>query len=357
MTHAFHQTKFRWTENLTSRFIQLRKENGNLFTGRKYSAQAGWEHILQQMRQEFPTIMADVHYRVLKKKWSNLLQQYKNPVHGDKNKSDDISWPFYGAIDEVLGAGYGNRNDEDDVNPHEFLCLSVTPDESALPQDEQRADSETEESNSITALRRLRSINEDFSIEIERLPRVPIRRPRTSATRASLIAQELRRRNASEVLVSRLPPATELSIKTVSRSSSSSVPVLRVNNFSKDRSTNPSSNIGRFLRSDDALAVTKINGNHSMKDGDEDDDDDEDDEEAVEEVDGLELEEEIEEVEEDEPPQKRRKRRKLEGTCHGHECSLEKCMSEFFEYTKRRDEENRVIMNRILNAVERIADK
>ncbi|XP_046744921.1 transcription elongation factor SPT5-like isoform X5 [Diprion similis] len=318
-------------------------------------------HILQQMRREFPTIMADVHYRVLKKKWSNLLQQYKNPVHGDKNKSDDISWPFYGAIDEVLGAGYGNRNDEDDVNPHEFLCLSVTPDESASPQDEQRADSETEESNSITALRRLRSINEDFSIEIERLPRVPIGRPRTSATRASLIAQELRRRNASEVLVSRLPPATELSIKTVSRSSSSSVPVLRVNNFSKVRSTNASSDVGRYLRSDDTLAVTKINGNHSVKDEDEDDDDDDDDEEeaeeAVEDVEGIELEEEIEEVEEDEPPQKRRKRRRHEESCHGHECSLEKCLSEFFEYTKRRDEENRLIMNRILTAVERIADK
>ncbi|XP_046744920.1 transcription elongation factor SPT5-like isoform X4 [Diprion similis] len=292
---------------------------------------------------------------------SGGMGELKNPVHGDKNKSDDISWPFYGAIDEVLGAGYGNRNDEDDVNPHEFLCLSVTPDESASPQDEQRADSETEESNSITALRRLRSINEDFSIEIERLPRVPIGRPRTSATRASLIAQELRRRNASEVLVSRLPPATELSIKTVSRSSSSSVPVLRVNNFSKVRSTNASSDVGRYLRSDDTLAVTKINGNHSVKDEDEDDDDDDDDEEeaeeAVEDVEGIELEEEIEEVEEDEPPQKRRKRRRHEESCHGHECSLEKCLSEFFEYTKRRDEENRLIMNRILTAVERIADK
>lgn len=30
------------TENLTSRFICLRKENDKLFTGRKYSAQAGW---------------------------------------------------------------------------------------------------------------------------------------------------------------------------------------------------------------------------------------------------------------------------------------------------------------------------
>ena len=77
MTEVSQHAKFRWTENLTCRFIQLRKENGKLFTGRKYSAQAGWEYILQQMREEFPTIMANVHYKVLKKKWSNLLQQYK----------------------------------------------------------------------------------------------------------------------------------------------------------------------------------------------------------------------------------------------------------------------------------------
>lgn len=40
--------------------------------------------ILQQMREEFPTIMANVHYKVLKKKWSNLLQQYKVRREADK---------------------------------------------------------------------------------------------------------------------------------------------------------------------------------------------------------------------------------------------------------------------------------
>ncbi|XP_066590021.1 uncharacterized protein [Prorops nasuta] len=126
-----NRAKFRWSEGLTCRFIQLRKENGKLFTGRKYSAQAGWELILRQMREEFPTIMSNVHYRVLKKKWSNLLQQYKelrNPVHGDRNKSDDVSWPFFLAIDEVLeGNGRKPEVDEDYVDPREFLCISVAP--------------------------------------------------------------------------------------------------------------------------------------------------------------------------------------------------------------------------------------
>ncbi|XP_048508642.1 uncharacterized protein LOC105683395 isoform X3 [Athalia rosae] len=278
-------------------------------------------HILQQMRQEFPTIMADVHYRVLKKKWSNLLQQYKelkNPVHGDKNKSDDVSWPFYGAIDEVLG--YGQRVDEDDVNPHEFLCLSVTGEEEpASPEEGQRADSDAEESPSVAALRRIRNLNEDFSIEIERVPpRDPLRRLRPSS-KSSRIAQELRRRDASEVLVSRLPPATELSIKTVKIPSA--IPALRVKDFSKERDDSPH----QFLR--DALALAKKNGNHSLND------------------------------EDDDIHRRPNKFRRHDEPHKGHECALERRLTEFLDYTKRRDEENRVIMTRILNAVERIAEK
>lgn len=36
---------------------------------------------------------------------------------------------------------------------------------------------------------------------------------------------------------------------------------------------------------------------------------------------------------------------------------FERRLDEFFEYTKRRDEENRNVMLRILQAVEKIADK
>lgn len=41
--HYLDPLAFPGTENLTCRFIQLRKEHGKMFTGRKYSAQAGWE--------------------------------------------------------------------------------------------------------------------------------------------------------------------------------------------------------------------------------------------------------------------------------------------------------------------------
>ena len=62
-------------------------------------------------------------------------------MHGDKNKADDVSWPFYTAIDEVLGklnprAASSDRPDndedeEDELNPQEFLCVSVAPDDYA----------------------------------------------------------------------------------------------------------------------------------------------------------------------------------------------------------------------------------
>lgn len=106
-----------------------------------------------------------------------FFKELKNPVHGDKNKADDVSWPFYVAIDEVLGhSGRRESLDEDIVNPHEFLCVSVTPEEPASPsEDEPRFPSDEEiernDNPSILALRRLQALNEDCSIEIERVPR------------------------------------------------------------------------------------------------------------------------------------------------------------------------------------------
>ncbi|XP_043283374.1 uncharacterized protein [Venturia canescens] len=339
MTQVYHQAKFRWTENLTSRFIQLRKENGKLFTGRKYSAQAGWEYILRRMRLEFPTIMADVHYRVLKKKWSNLLQQYKelkNPVHGDKNKADDVSWPFYSAIDEVVGNATRRRsnlgvaaeeeeeeeeeegaNDENVVDPHEFLCVSVTPEESdhepKFPYDQEI---ERNDNPSIIALQRLRTLNEDCSIEIERLPH--------DSSRASRKIGKPRGKRAlpsNDTLISRLPRATELSIKTVKRSG----PAISVKDLTKlgfepgtrngDSSTIPSRNeVGIGASDDDYETRGRIKRSRGMKTND---------------------------------------RENLE---HAGS-NLERRFQDFLDYAKRRDDENREIMLRILQAVEKIAQK
>lgn len=60
----------------------------------------------------------------------DLLKELKNPVHGDRNKADDVSWPFYNAIDEILGYDHGSTLTNDlYIDPHEFLCVSVTPEE------------------------------------------------------------------------------------------------------------------------------------------------------------------------------------------------------------------------------------
>ncbi|XP_076170425.1 uncharacterized protein LOC143148222 isoform X3 [Ptiloglossa arizonensis] len=305
MTQASQQTKFRWTENLTCRFIQLRKENGKLFTGRKYSAQAGWEYILQQMREEFPTIMANVHYRVLKKKWSNLLQQYKelrNPVHGDRNKADDVSWPFYSAIDELLGHDRGTPNHDEYIDPHEFLCVSVTPEEptssvDALPVG---SDPEIERRNDdFHPDHRLRTFSDD-TVQIER---IPLR----ETTRQTSKSYARRKREPKTVLMPRLPRATELTIKKVTSEA----------DCSKDLSR---------LRGNDVVDSTRDKGRASAARN-----------------------------EDEERPRKSRRTRAPYR--EDHESRTDRRIEQIFEYIKRRDEENRSIMIRVMHAVETIANK
>ncbi|XP_003427160.1 uncharacterized protein LOC100679386 [Nasonia vitripennis] len=290
---VYHHAKFRWTENLTCRFIQLRKEHGNMFTGRKYSAQAGWEYILRQMREEFPSIMADVHYRVLKKKWSNLLQQYKelkNPVHGDKNKADDISWPFYAAIDEVLGgtstpsseptrqpSDDEEEDEEEELNPQEFLCVSVDNDED---EDDASVNLYQGSTSKVPGLEPLRR---GHVFDIERTPR--------TATRLSSSSSSKMNKRAASDLLSRLPRATELTIRPIRRSSSELPPL-------------------------EPIATAAANG-RSRKRARTALDDQRDDEGS-------------------------------------RESKLERKIGEFLEYAKKRDEENRNILLRMLEAVEDI---
>ncbi|XP_017761640.1 PREDICTED: uncharacterized protein LOC108551818 isoform X3 [Eufriesea mexicana] len=271
------------TENLTCRFIQLRKENGKLFTGRKYSAQAGWEYILQQMREEFPTIMANVHYRVLKKKWSNLLQQYKelkNPVHGDRNKANDVSWPFYNAIDEVLGYDRGTTPINDEyIDPHEFLCVSVTPEEptssvNALPA---QSDPEIEHRT-----------NDSFPEQRQMV--------RNSARR---------KRYTKNALMSQLPRATELTIEKVTSEADCSKDLFRL------RASDVASN-----RDKERAARN-----------------------------------------EDEERPRKSQRSLLIPYRDDHETQTDRRIEQIFEYIKRRDEENRSIMVRVMHAVESIANK
>ena len=307
MTQSAQYTKFRWTENLTCRFIQLRKENGKLFTGRKYSAQAGWEYILQQMRQEFPSVMANVHYRVLKKKWSNLLQQYKelrNPVHGDRNKADDVSWPFYSAIDQVLGHDRATSPINDEyIDPHEFLCVSVTPEEPTSSVDTLPAGSNPEivrRAGDSSAEPRLQTFGDDCSIEIKRIPA-------NEPTRQTGKYYGRRKRDSKNSMP-RLPRATGLTIKKVTSEADCS---------SKDSSRVRGNDLVDSI-GDKERAVTARN-------------------------------------EDEERP--RKSRRSRIPYREDHESRTDRRIEQIFEYIKRRDEENRSIMIRVMHAVETIANK
>ncbi|CAL7935599.1 unnamed protein product [Xylocopa violacea] len=303
MMQASQHAKFRWTENLTCRFIQLRRDNGKLFTGRKYSAQAGWQYILQQMRDEFPTIMANVHYRVLKKKWSNLLQQYKelkNPVHGDKNKADDVSWPFYNAIDEILGHDRGSTPISDEyIDPHEFLCVSVAPEEPVSSVDTLPARSDPEiERRTCDSFpeQRLRALGADCSIEIEKVrPSTVNREKNKNSTR--------RKRETRSVPLPRLPRATELIIEKVT--SEDGCP--RV--------------LSRLRRNDVASSRDK------------------------------------ERVARNATEERLRKSRRSRLYREDRESWTDRRIEQIFDYIKRRDEENRSIMLRVMHAVESIANK
>jgi hypothetical protein len=102
------------------------------------------------------------------------LQELKNPVHGDKNRADDISWPFYTAIDEVLGnlglpstqrrtscADEHNVPDDEDLDPQEFLYVSVAQDD------------ENDESGSADHL----DVNECEGSEGDKVPGLPRLQP------------------------------------------------------------------------------------------------------------------------------------------------------------------------------------
>ncbi|XP_078042247.1 uncharacterized protein LOC144472779 isoform X2 [Augochlora pura] len=311
MTQTSQQTKFRWTENLTCRFIQLRKENGEIFTGRKYSAQAGWKYILREMRHEFPTIMANVHYTVLKKKWSNLLQQYKelrNPVHGDRNKADDVSWPFYSAIDELLGGhDRGTPNHDEYIDPHEFLCVSVTPEEPTSSMDAARTISDPEIERLGTGFhhpeQRIRTLGGDGSVQIERIPSFDNIR--------QLDKNEGRRKRVSGGgSIPRLPRATELTIKKVTSEA--------------DRSKDSS----RVRGGNGQPADTAVDKGRLTEPRNED----------------------------EERPRKSR-RTQAAPYREDRESRTDRRIEQIFEYIKQRDEENRSIMVRVMHAVEAIASK
>lgn len=111
---------------------------------------------------------------------TDLLKELKNPVHGDRNKADDVSWPFYSAIDELLGGEHGDRrtpSHDEYIDPHEFLCVSVTPEEptsSSMDATPLEPNPETESrGNDFQPEPAMRTFGGGgCSIEIERIPAI-----------------------------------------------------------------------------------------------------------------------------------------------------------------------------------------
>ncbi|XP_076647288.1 uncharacterized protein LOC143355931 isoform X2 [Halictus rubicundus] len=266
-------------------------------------------YILREMRQEFPTIMANVHYTVLKKKWSNLLQQYKelrNPVHGDRNKADDVSWPFYSAIDELLGGGHdrGTPNHDEYIDPHEFLCVSVTPEEptSSMDAPPTISDSETQRkgTSDFHPESRMKTFGGDGSVQIERIPSY-------DTIRQIDKNQGRRKRVPSSPSIPQLPRATELTIKKVTSEADCSKDLSRV-------------------RGNDLADSTRDKGRVPVARN-----------------------------EDEERP--RKSRRTQVPYREDHESRTDRRIEQIFEYIKQRDEENRSIMIRVMHAVETIANK
>lgn len=92
-------------------------------------------------------------------------------MHGDRSKADDVSWPFYSAIDEILGHDRVTPNHDDYIDAHEFLCISVTPEEPTSSVDALPAgtDPEVDRRRDLLPDQRLRTFDH-CSIQIERTP-------------------------------------------------------------------------------------------------------------------------------------------------------------------------------------------
>jgi len=60
------------TEAMTRQFIQIRIKRNAIFTGKRNSSIAGWNHILEEMG-----LLGCVTAEQARKRWTNMCQKYK----------------------------------------------------------------------------------------------------------------------------------------------------------------------------------------------------------------------------------------------------------------------------------------
>ncbi|CAD1471421.1 unnamed protein product [Heterotrigona itama] len=244
------------------------------------------------------------HYRI-----NDLLKEVKNPVHGDRNKADDVSWPFYNAIDEILGYDQGSTPTNDVyIDPREFLCVSVTPEELTSFVDARSAPEIDRRANDSLPEQRLRTLGANCSIEIKKVRPANASRYNSHCEKQTGKNSVKKKRVTRNVAIPRLPRATELTIEKVTSTADCSKDLFRL------RGRNVS-----FDRGEDE--------ERSQRDGDE------------------------------VRPRKSWKSRAAALYSDDRGSRTDRRIEQIFEYIKKRDEENRSIMVRVMHAVENIANK
>ncbi|CAJ1084197.1 uncharacterized protein LOC115356742 [Xyrichtys novacula] len=94
---------FTWTREMNEKFIRLRGERENLFTGARNSAAAGWRAVLTELR-----LLGKVTPLQAKRKWENLKRKYKDCKEhptgaGAGGAVTAATWPLFILMDEILG--------------------------------------------------------------------------------------------------------------------------------------------------------------------------------------------------------------------------------------------------------------
>ncbi|XP_029836480.2 zinc finger and SCAN domain-containing protein 20 [Ixodes scapularis] len=86
---------FKFTEDVTRKFILKRHELQHLFTGKRNTGKYGYQRIIRELGLHGATI------EQCRKKWLNLLKKYKE-LRTTNTEDEVLTWPYYSLLDSVL---------------------------------------------------------------------------------------------------------------------------------------------------------------------------------------------------------------------------------------------------------------
>lgn len=86
---------FKFTEDVTRKFILKRHELQHLFTGKRNTGKHGYQRIIRELGLHGATIDQ------CRKKWVNLLKKYKE-LRMTNTEEEVLTWPYYSLMDSVL---------------------------------------------------------------------------------------------------------------------------------------------------------------------------------------------------------------------------------------------------------------